>query len=225
MSNVFKSMKLDYYVLKGNYKIFLLFAYSIAVALGALTKYTYMMGMIVLLISAVSGTTIFQVYERNNLSKLYGMLPLKKSEAVLGRYIYTLLFGVLNGIISGALTYIFSFVLKNSLSPLAFSASISFGFLYYCFVIGIEFPILFKFGFSKAYMLTTLPMYLVFIFGLVISKNTDFNNISQSMNQMIGYFTSNPTMVWVIGVGSGLVLVCISCVLSLAISKEDRNHE
>ena len=118
MRNVFKSMKLDYYVLKGNYKIFLLFAYLIGAALGVLTKYTYMMGMIVLLISAVSGTTFFQVYERNNLSNLYGMLPLKKSEVVLGRYIYTLMFGIINGIVAGVLTYIFSFVLKSSLTPI-----------------------------------------------------------------------------------------------------------
>lgn len=224
MSNVFMSMKLDYYILKGNYKIFLLFAYLIGTALGVLTKFTYMTGMIVLLISAVSGTTIFQLYERNNLNKLYGMLPLKKSETVLGRYIYTLLFGIINGIVSGALTYIFSFILKSSLSPLAFSASLSFGFLYYCFVIAIEFPILFRFGFSKAYMLTTLPMYLIFVLGLVISKNIDFNNISQGMNQMIGYFTSNPAMVWVIGIVAGLILVFVSCVLSLSICKGDKGR-
>ena len=218
MSNVFHSMKLDYYVLKGNYKIFLVFPYLIALGLG-FTKYTYMMGMIVLLISAVSGTTFFSIYEKNNLSKLYGMLPLKKSEAVLGRYLYTLLFGIINGIVSGALTYLFSFVLKNSITPLAFSVSMSIGFLYYCFIISMEFPILFRFGFSKAYMLTTLPMYLLFIFGLIISKKVDFNSVSQSMNQAIGYFTANPALVWVIGIGAGLVLVCISYATASAISK------
>lgn len=218
MGNVFRSMKLDYHVIKGNYRIFLLFAYLIAIVLG-FTKYTYMMGMIVLLISAVSGTTFFSIYEKNNLSKLYGMLPLRKSEAVLGRYLYTLLFGVINGIVAGTLTYIFSFVLKSSISPLAFSVSMSVGFLYYCFIISIEFPILFRFGFSRAYMLTTLPMYLFFIFGLLISKKVDFNNLGQGMSRAIGYFTANPALVWVIGIGAGLALVGISYAVASAVSK------
>jgi hypothetical protein len=218
MGNIIHSMKLDYFVLKGNYKIFLVFPYLIALVLG-FTKYTYMMGMIVLLISAVSGTTFFSIYEKNHLSKLYGMLPLKRTEAVLGRYLYALLFGILNGIVSGTLTYIFSFVLKNSISPLAFSVSMSIGFLYYCFIIGMEFPILFRFGYSKAYMLTTLPMYLLFIFGLIISKKVDFNNLSRSMSRAIDYFTANPALVWVMGIGAGLVLICISYALAAAVSK------
>jgi hypothetical protein len=178
-----------------------------------------MMGMIVLLISAVSGTTFFSIYEKNHLSKLYGMLPLKKSEAVLGRYLYTMLYGIINGIVSGTLTYIFSFVLKSSISPLAFAVSMSIGFLYYCFIISMEFPILFRFGYSKAYMLTTLPMYLIFIFGLLISKKVDFNNVGQGLSQAIGYFTANPALVWIIGIGAGLVLVGISYFISAAISK------
>ena len=105
------------------------------------------------------------------------------------------------------------------MSPLGFSVSMSIGFLYYCFIISMEFPILFRFGFSRAYMLTTLPMYLIFIFGLIISKKVDFNNVSQSMSQAIGYFTANPALVWVIGIGAGLALVCISYAIAQAISK------
>jgi hypothetical protein len=180
-----------------------------------------MMPIIVMLISAVASGWFFSVYEKNNLSRLYGILPIGRTKIVTGRYLYALVFAIINEIAAGILTYFFSFVLYNNLTWLEFTACLSIGFLYFCFVIAIVYPIYIRFGYSKVYIISNLPLYLIFVGGLLLFRNlstkTDLLTI---LGNTIQYFTNNPAMVWVIGIGGGLLLVCLSYFLACALIKK-----
>ena len=216
MSNVLKSIRLDNYILKAYYKAFIA-VYAIAIIIGIITKIPALTVAIVLVITAPFIGTYFSVYEKNNLSKLYGILPLRKFEVVIGRYLYAFFLCVINGIVSVILAYIISLFLNKRMDYITLITILSASFFYFCLFIAVQFPIYFKYSFSKVYIFSNLPFYLVFVIGAYIFTKTD---ILKNLNQIIQYFTSHQNMIWVAGLGLGLILLVISCPLSYLIYKK-----
>jgi ABC-type transport system involved in multi-copper enzyme maturation permease subunit len=213
MNNVLKSIRLDYYTVKVSYKIFVFAVYTLAIFLGVLTQPGLIIAIVMIFSAFISGS-VFSIYEKNNLSKLFGILPLERFEVVIGRYLYALFFGVINGIISGSIAYIISLYTNKGFDHLAFIAYLSFSFLYFCLAVGIIFPTFFKFGFSKAFIFALLPLYIIFISPILMVRNTAALN---KLQQIIQYFASHPNMIWVTGIGVGIILLVISCLLSCLI--------
>lgn len=213
MSDILKTIRLEYYALKAIYKTFAL-VYVFAILLAVLTQPAVTI-MLVTIFSAVFCSLTFFIYERNNLSKLYGILPLATFDVVAGKYVYALCFGIINFAVSGSLAYIISLVVGKGIDLITFIVMLSAAFLYLCLFIGVSFPIYFKYGFSKANIFTNLPLYIIFISGILISRKAGaVNNLKQ-------FFTSNPNRIWATGVGLGLILLVISCFLSCLIYKKN----
>jgi hypothetical protein len=207
MANIIKSIKLDHAVLKAYYKTFLLI-YVLATIIAIVFKAPVITIPVVTVVAAPFVSVYFFAYERNNLSKLYGILPLGRSEVVIGRYTYALLFGILNEVFSGILATILSLILNAGISYLEFLTFFSAGFLYVCLYISIQLPLYFRFPFSKVYMFSNLPVYLVAVFLVFLFKRTD---LLHQLSQEIQYLSPNQTMVWMTtGLGLGLILVMIS---------------
>ena len=217
MSNVLKSIRLDNYILKTYYKAFIAVD-AIAIIIGIITKIPALTVAIVLVITAPFIGTYFSVYEKNNLSKLYGILPLRKSEVVIGRYLYALFLVIINGIVSVIFAYIISLFANKGMDHITIVTILSASFFYFCLFIAVQFPIYFKYSFSKVYIFSNLPFYLVFVIGAYIFNKT---NILKHLSQIIQYFTSNQNMIWVTGIGLGLILLIISCPLSYLIYKKN----
>jgi len=217
MANILKSIKLDHAVLKAYYKIFML-VYVFATIIAIVFKVPVVTIPVVMVVAAPFISVYFFVYERNNLSKLYGILPLRRSEVVIGRYTYVLLFGILNEVFSGILATILALILKAGISYLEFLIFFSAGFLYLCLYVSIQLPLYFRFPFSKVYIFSNLPVYLVAVFVVYLLKRTVWLH---PLSQAIRYFSSNHTMIWVItGLGLGLLLLLISCPLSCLIHQK-----
>jgi hypothetical protein len=207
MADILKSIKLDHAVLKAYYKIFV-GVYVLAAIIAIVFKAPAVTIPVVMVVAAPFISVYFLFYERNNLSKLYGILPLRRSDVVIGRYTYALLLGILNEVFSGILAYILSLTLNAGISYPEFLIFFSAGFLYVCLYISIQLPLYFRFPFSKVYIFSNLPVYLVAVFLVYLFKRTDFLH---QLNRVIQYFSSNQTMIWVItGLGLGLILVMIS---------------
>lgn len=109
MSNILKSVKLDHDIMKSRYPMFIL-GYVIGILFAVLSKTPIFGTAIVMVMAAPLIGQYFSIYEKNNLEKLYGVLPLRKSEVVIGRYLYALCIVVINGIIATILAYIISFL-------------------------------------------------------------------------------------------------------------------
>lgn len=216
MNNVLKSVKLDNYILKSHYKA-LIVLYINAAIIGILAKTQALTIAVVMIITAPFIGTYFSLYEKNNLNRLYGILPLAKFEVVIGRYLYALFLDILNGIAAVILTYIISLFTNKGVDYLTFIAFLSGSFLYFCLFIAVMFPIYFKYPFSKVYIFANLPIYLVTVLGVYIYKKT---SLLKNISEITQYFISHQNMIWVTGIGLGLILLIISCALSCLIYKK-----
>ncbi len=217
MHPILKSMRLDHDILKVYYRTFLVAAYGLAILISALTQKTGFAMVIVMAISAPFVGLIFWLYEKNNLSKLYGILPLGKNEVVIGRYLYALAFGIANSIVVSVLAYLISLIVNSRMSQLEFSTIACASFAYFCLYIAVQFPIYFEFTLTKVYIFSNVPLYLAVVAAAYLFRK---DNLLQRLQQVIQYFTANPNRIWVAGLGLGLLLLLVSCPLSLMIHQK-----
>lgn len=209
MSNIINAIRLDFRIVKSVYKTAALI-FFIAIFVG-ITAQPAIPIFIIMVFSVFFSGVVFSISEKNHLNKLYGILPLGKSEIVIGRYLYALIFGVVNAIIASIIAYLIAALTHSGLDYFTYASTLALGFLYFCFAISVSFPIYFKIGFSKAYIFTMLPMYLILISGIFISKKT---NVLDNFKQMIQYFMTHQNLILPAGVILGLILLLISCLIS-----------
>jgi hypothetical protein len=217
MNSIVKSMRLDHDILKVYYRTFLLAAYGLAILVSVLTQKTGFAMVIVMAISGPFVGLIFWLYEKNNLSKLYGILPLGKNEVVLGRYLFALAFGIANGITASILAYGISWIINSRMSQLEFLTIAGASFAYFCLYIAVEFPIYFEFTLTRVYIFSNVPLYLAIVAAAYLFRR---DNLLQQLQQVIQYFTANPNRVWIASLGLGLLLLVISCPLSFWIHQK-----
>lgn len=215
MSNIINAVKLDFYTVKSVYKRAAL-TYLISVIFGFVAQPIVSILIIMLFTVFYSGMA-FSIYEKNNLNKLYGFLPLEKSDVVIGRYIYALIFGIIQAGSAVIVSYAISLILHAEINNLLLIAMLSLSFLYFCFAIGISFPIYFKFGFSKVYVFTMVPLFLVILAVIFIGTRTNALNF---LKGIILYFYFHQGFILPSGVGLGIILLAISGVVSYSFYKK-----
>ncbi len=217
MSNILNSVKLDHHIMKSHYPMFIIDI--IGVFFAVITKIPIYGALIIMVISTPIAGQCFSVYEKNNLEKLYGVLPLKKSEVVIGRYLYALCIVVINGIIAATVAYSVSIFTNRGMNSLEFLTYMSVGFLYACLMTAVIFPLYFKFSFSKVYIFSNLPFYLIFILLFVLTRKT---NVLEQAGTAAQVSASNLGLIAAIGFGMGLILLALSCLLSCALVEGNR---
>ncbi len=206
MRNILKSIQLDHFILKSYYKTFL-FVFVIATLIAVFTKIPALTIGLVVFISAPYQGLYFSVYEKSNLSMLYGILPLRKNEFITGRYLYALAFGLANGIAAGILTAIISLLANIPISQVDFLALSSLAFVLFCLFIAIQFPLYLKIPFSKVYIYSNVPYYLLIPASIYIIRKT---TLLAQLPQILQTFTANPNLIWLTGLGLGLLLLLVS---------------
>ncbi|MGJ7045653.1 acyltransferase family protein [Thermoanaerobacterium thermosulfurigenes] len=213
MSNIFKSIKLDHNIMKSRYPMFMI-GYVLGVFLAVISKIPIFGALVVMIISAPLTGQYFSIYEKNNLEKLYGILPLKKSEVVLGRYLYAMCIVIINGAIAAIVAYIISLLTNRVMTAPEFLTYLSAGFLYVCLMIAVIFPLYFKFSFSRVYVFSNLPFYLIFIVTFAFTRKT---NILGQTGTLARYLASHFIIIVAIMFSLGLILLALSCLLSCAL--------
>lgn len=211
MSNILKSIRLDHDITKSRYPYFLIDA--VGVLLAVITKVPIFGALVILVVSAPIVGQYFAVYDRNNLQKLYGMLPLKSAEVVIGRYLFALCIILANGIIATIVAYIVSRLTNRATGAAETLTYLSAGFAYACFTIAVIFPLYFKFSYSKVYVVSNLPFYVTFIVIFDITRKKD---LLRQTGPAVHHFAANLTVA-AIGVALGLTLLALSCLLSCAL--------
>jgi hypothetical protein len=186
-----------------------------SVLLGLLTMPEMPVFLIMFFSVSFSGLT-FSIIEKNNCEKIYGILPIGRSKVIIGRYLYAVIFGLFNLIISLIFVYIIAFLTKQKVTPFILFLSISLTFFYYCFAVGISYPIFFKFGFSRSYIFITLPLYLLILIFIFISERTNFINI---IDQVLHDFSNHYFLFLFNGFIFSVVILIISAFISYGIFK------
>jgi len=183
----------------------------VAVAIGFVTHGPYYSMILTMVFGVTSSGSVFSVHEKCHSDKLYGILPLKKSEMIAGRYLYGLVIGVAYLLLSAILGLILSLVISGKVDALPYWASLAFAFAYFGFAVGVAYPVYLKFSFAKAYVFTMLPMYLLAVLFLVVTHKT---NLVSGIGGAVAFFTSHIALLPVIGLIAGLALMAVSIVIA-----------
>ena len=215
MNRILNTTKLDFYTAK-SIITFMLITYVISALVGVSAKQPIISVVLVLVFGTYIAGSVFSVEEKNHIDKLYGILPLKKSDMVAGRYIYALIIGLVNSVIGGIFGFASSLIVNAGLSSVTLLSTVSLAFLYFCFAVSIAFPVYYKFSFTKAYVFTMIPIYLVVLFGVFLARRTGFND---SVGQAFQFLSGAPVLLLLFGLIIGLIFFVISAYISVSVYK------
>lgn len=216
MNRVYNAVKLDLYTAKSSLPTFAIAVIAV-IFIGTVTKQPSVITAIAMMFATALGSTVFQINEKNNLDKLYGVLPLKKLERVLARYLYALILGICCTAIMAIATMILYRALNITMETLPFLAVLGFSFAYYCFAVGISYPIFTRFSFSKVYIFTMAPMFILFFLLILLSKQPGFLT---DMSKAVQFFSAHQYLLILCCVGVGLVFLAISLSISYSLSRK-----
>jgi len=182
--------------------------YVIPIIIGPAAKIPEFTLALMMVLSVFAGGYVFSVHEKSNSEKLYGILPLKKSEMILGRYLFATIIGLISSVLAIVFTLIISNAINVPISTFNFLGIFSLAFAYYFFAVGIAYPIYLKFGFSKSYIFTMLPMYLIFLAFMLVTKKVP--NFAGSLQNFFSFFQDHLPLIPICGVVVGAVFLVIS---------------
>ena len=210
MNRALNATKLDFFAATSSMRTTVLM-YVIALVVGVATGLPVFTLGLTMVFSIFTAGLVFSVHEKNHSDRLYGILPLKKSEMILGRYLFALVIGFANIVIAIILTLLASFIRSVDLDAFSFYGVLSIGFVYFCLAVGVMFPVYLKFTFAKAYVFTSLPMYLIFLGAILLSMKT---NVLDNMGGFLQFFRDHLYLAPVFGLILGLALLIVSMLIA-----------
>jgi hypothetical protein len=146
MNRILNATKLDFFASKSTLKMTALLM-LLATVIGAVSKGPVYTMLFTMLFAVTSCGAVFSMHEKNHSDKLYGILPLKKTEMIIGRYLYALIIGAVYAVIAGILGLIIARITGASLDSFSFWGILMLAFIYFSFAVGISYPIYLKFSF------------------------------------------------------------------------------
>jgi ABC-type transport system involved in cytochrome c biogenesis permease subunit len=210
MNRILNATKLDFFAAKsalGMTAILLL----IGIVIGVVAHGPIYTMLFTMVFAVTSCGLVFPTHERSHSDKLFGILPLKKSEMIMGRYLYALIIGAVYAVFAGILGFVMSRIMNVSLDSFTFWATLMLAFIYFSFAVGVSYPIYLKFSFAKAYVFTMLPMYIIAVLILVLTKKTNFIS---NLGQVMRFFTDNQALIPIFGILIGLILLAVSALIA-----------
>lgn len=215
INRLWNAVKLDLYTAKASLPTFAITIIAV-IFIGAAIKQPSVITAIAMMFATALSSTIFQVNEKNNLDKLYGILPLKKRERLLARYLYALILGICCAAIVTIAALILYRALNIPMDTLSFLAVLGFSFAYYCFAVGIAYPIFTRVSFTKVYIFTMAPIFLLFFLLIFLAKQPGF---LICMGTAVQFFSAHPYLLLLCGAGAGLVFLTVSLSIAYSLSR------
>ena len=99
MSNMLKATKLDFSLVRPYFKV-IGFTMLLPIAFAAINRSILTGVSFAMCFIAMTTGYTFSITEKNSMERLYGILPVKKSEMVIGRYLFVLALGALALVVS-----------------------------------------------------------------------------------------------------------------------------
>lgn len=162
MIGVARITKLDFFIMKSQ-GISYLSLVAVILLLGLMGSSISVLCITGAWFIALMATNIFAIQEKNHLDRLYGSVCVNLNEVVLGRYIFVFMnyFAVMFTII---ILYL-GFVLhrKTTFNVPDIMLGLGLSFLVFSTITGIQIPIFFKMGYTKAKLWSFIPFAVVML--------------------------------------------------------------
>lgn len=206
MNGLLNAIRIDHRIMRPRYPI-LLALLAIGVFVGSMAGNPLITILLTTLISAPVGGSYFATFEANRLDHLYGTLPLKRSAAEAGSYAHTIGLVTVNGLLASLAAWCIGLVQHLDLPGGAVADVFALSFLGATVYIGLLFPVYLSVPFSKVYIFTNVPFYLVAVGILYVVKRTDWLT---HLAPVTDFYETHPWWASVLTLAAGLALLAVS---------------
>lgn len=211
MSNILKAAKLDISLVKPYVKV-ISFTMLLPIAFAAINRSILTGVSFAMCFIAMTTGYTFSITEKNNMDRLYGILPVKKSEMVIGRYLFVLALGTLALVISLITHPIVLRVMGESVELFdVISAAVGGLFLFALYTV-FQIPGYYKFGAIKGRVFMYIPT-AGFLVTLFLLPKLPANNA------VINVTASSPVLLIAFAILSVVIMYAVSIWFSVRIMK------
>ena len=184
MSNILKATRLDFSLVKPYVKV-IGFTMLLPIAFAAINRSILTGVSFAMCFIAMTTGYTFSVTEKNSMERLYGILPVKKSEMVMGRYLFVIVLGIIALVVSHYHTAdCITGIGREPLNRLVLSAAAIGGLFLFALYTVFQIPGYYKFGSIKGRVFMYIPVagFLVTLFLLpkLPADNPIINAIASS---------------------------------------------
>lgn len=165
MSYSVKMAKLDFYTFKLQLLSYAALAFMIAMFC-FMGSSIITLGITVAWFVALVMTNIFVIQEKNNLERLYASLSLDLENIIYGRYLFIFTNYVAALVVSIIIGVCASLFRNVPVSFMEILTACSVSLLIFSMIMGIQIPIYFKYGYTKAKVRGMIPY--LFVLGIII---------------------------------------------------------
>ncbi|MDE7019118.1 MAG: ABC-2 transporter permease [Lachnospiraceae bacterium] len=169
MNNIWKSAKLDFSLVKPYVKT-ICFTMVLPIVFAAINR-SLLTGIsfAMCFIAMTTGYT-FSVTEKNSMERLYGILPIRKSDMVIGRYIFIIIMGLAALLFSLVAHPILLTILGETISKFDFISAAATGIFLFALYTVFQLPGYYKLGSIKGRVFMYIPVAGFLITLLLITK-------------------------------------------------------
>ena len=212
MSNILKSVKLDFSLVRPYVKTIcftmVLPAVFAAINRSLLTGISFAMCFIAM----TSGYT-FSITEKNDMERLYGILPVRKSELVVGRYAFIIIMGLLALIFSLIVHPVILRNLGETVSAFDIACAAAAGIFLFALYTVFQLPGYYKYGSIKGRVFMYIPVAGFLITLLLITK------IPVGENKLLFTVINSPVLLMLLAVIFVIAMYVVSILVSIKILK------
>lgn len=211
MSNILKATKLDFSLVRPYFKV-IGFTMLLPIAFAAINRSILTGVSFAMCFIAMTTGYTFSIAEKNSMERLYGILPVKKSEMVIGRYLFVLALGALALVVSLITQPIVLRVIGETVEKVdIISAAIGGLFLFALYTV-FQIPGYYKFGSIKGRVFMYIPV-AGFLATLFLLPKIPMDN------SIITTLSNSPVLLIVLVIVLVVVMYAVSILFSIRIMK------
>ena len=213
MSNILKSTKFDIALVKPYFKT-ICFTLLLPIVFAAINRSLLTGVSFAMCFIAMTTGYTFSITEKNSMDRLFGILPVRKSELVIGRYVFVLAMGLLSLIISLIAQPLVLKVLGETVGVFNIvTAAIAGVFLFVLYTV-FQIPGYYKYGSIKGRVFMYIPVAGFLVTLLLLSKMPAIGNL------IISVVESSPILLVLLAVFAIVVMYVVSIILSIRVMKK-----
>ena len=212
MSNIWKSVKLDFSLVRPYVKT-ICFTMVLPVVFAAINR-SLLTGIsfAMCFIAMTTGYT-FSITEKNSMERLYGILPIRKSDMVIGRYIFIIIMGLTALIFSLIAHPVILTILGESISIFDYISAAVIGIFLFALYTVFQLPGYYKLGSIKGRVFMYIPVAGFLITLLLITKSP----VGES--KLLFTVINSPILLMLLAVIFVIAMYVVSILVSIKILK------
>ena len=212
MNNIWKSAKLDFSLVRPYVKT-ICFTMILPVVFAAVNR-SLLTGIsfAMCFIAMTTGYT-FSITEKNSMERLYGVLPIRKSDMVIGRYVFIMIMGLAALIVSLATHPVILTILGESISKSDLIIAAATGIFLFALYTVFQLPGYYKLGAIKGRVFMYIPVAGFLITLLLLTK------IPVGESKLLFTVIHSPALLMLFAVIFVIAMYAISILVSIKILK------